>query len=398
MFGLTAIEFFTVTIAGFSVLYWILPKKANWLSFLALVFALSYLAFYIEPNDTDDVMRYFKQLVYLKDYGYDYLQRCFNEGINGWDVYRVAGYYFYFISKLPDVHYLPAITIFIAYFLNLLVIYKISVKFDINKLYTYLGVMFFMSTYWYYDIYSGIRNGLAFAVIMACAYYQFVEKKNIVLCIIGYVLACLTHSAGIILVLMIIVAAVTLNNSGKFMNFLLIFGVAGGSALFQYLATKTDNGFVQSIAGKVERNASDGGIDLSTNYIVNIVVWVVVALLLFYYSQYILDDEHGKQLKMFYKFSSIVIFFMLGCVYNGLVFLRLARWILPLIGAFAFMVGAQHQLIYTAQLPMGYIYNAPANERVKIRLQYFVIVAYIAFICVHFWYLINGSSIYWMHF
>ena len=54
--------------------------------------------FNIEPNSTDDVTRYFKQIVYLKNYGYDYLSRCFDEGINGWDVYRVCGYYFYFIS------------------------------------------------------------------------------------------------------------------------------------------------------------------------------------------------------------------------------------------------------------------------------------------------------------
>ena len=161
MFGLSAIEFFLIIIAGFSVIYWILPKKASWLSFLLLVLALSYLAFYVEPNETDDVRRYFKQLIYLKDYGYDYLSRCFNEGINGWDVYRVCGYYFYFISKLPDVHYLPAVTIFIVYFLNLLIIYRLSVKFEVNKLYTYFGAMFFISTYWYYDTYSGIRNGLA---------------------------------------------------------------------------------------------------------------------------------------------------------------------------------------------------------------------------------------------
>ena len=197
---------------------------------------------------------------------------------------------------------------------------------------------------------------------------------------------------------MIIVAAVTLNNSGKFMNFLLIFGVAGGSALFEYLSTKTDNSFIQSIAGKVERNASGGSIDLSTNYIVNIVVWVVVALLLFYYSQYILNEEYGDNLKMFYKFSSIVIFFMLGSVYTGLVFLRIARWILPLIGAFAFMIGAQQPSQYVAALPMGYVYNAKINERIKIRLQYFVIALFVMFICVHFWYLLRASSLCWMHF
>ena len=155
---------------------------------------------------------------------------------------------------------------------------------------------------------------------------------------------------------------------------------------------------MQSIAGKVERNASDGSLNLDTNYVVNIVVWVVVAFLLFYYSQYILNEEYGDNLKMFYKFSSIAIFFMLGSVYNGLVFLRLARWILPLIGAFAFMIGAQQQSQYVAALPMGYVYNAPPNERIKIRLQYFVIALYVVFICVHFGYLLKGSSLCWMHF
>ena len=33
---------------------------------------------------------------------------------------------------------------------------------------------------------SGIRNGLAFGVVIACAYYHLVEKRNIILCLFGY--------------------------------------------------------------------------------------------------------------------------------------------------------------------------------------------------------------------
>lgn len=401
MFGLTAIECFLCIIVIYCIVYWIIPQKAVWIPFTLVVVLLSVLAFNAEPYDTDDLSRYFAQLDYLRDYGYDYLQRCFDDNVNGsnWDTYRMCGYYFYFISKFPDNHWMPTVTIFICYGLMFLVMYKASVRFNVGKLFLFIGTMFFLSTYWYYDTYSGIRNGLAFAVIFACAYYHLVERKYSPLCYLGYILACLTHSAGVILVALVILTEITLNNSGKFLNFTLVFGLAAGGALLKFLSTKTDNEFVQSIAGKAENNAAGDKLYTDTLYLVNISLFLVVAFLIFYVSVYILKCDYSRELKRIYKYSSIITYFMVGCIFSELIFMRISRWILPIIGALFYMIGMQIQSDKIKKNGFAYYnYYAPLNEALRVKMKPFFNVLFIGYTAVHFWYLCVGSSLNWITF
>lgn len=399
MFGFTAIECFIIIIAIFAVLYWIIPRKASWLPMLVTTILLSYLALKVVPNESDDLMRYYMQLDYLREYGIDYLHRCFDEGINSWDTYRVCGYYFYILSRFDNDFLISAVTIFIVYGLMFLVLYKAANHFNVNKLYLFGGCMFFLSTYWYYDTYSGIRNGLVFAVIFACAYYHLVERKRIPLCYLGYFLACLTHSSGIMIVALVILTELTLNNSGKFMNFLLMFGIIGGGAFVQFLATVTDNGFIQSIAGQVENQKASDSLYTETLFLVNITMLIMVAVILIYFSTYILHSEYSADLKRIYKFSSIILFFMVGSLYSVLIFMRISRWILPIIGALIFMIGMQLQSDKFAKDGKSYTYYyAPFNETVRARLKPMFCIVFCGYTAVHFWYLINGSSLYWMHF
>lgn len=104
--------------------------------------------------------------------------------------------YFYLISKLGNNNFLPAITIFLTYGSMLWVIWRFANFYKISKLYLFIGTFFLLSTYWYYDTCSGIRNGLAFAVAIFCLYFDLVEKKKI-FCI-GYLVALGIHSAAVI--------------------------------------------------------------------------------------------------------------------------------------------------------------------------------------------------------
>lgn len=401
MFGLTAVECFLCIIFIYCVAYWIFPKKTVWIPFALVVVLLSILAFNAEPYDTDDLIRYFTQLGYLREYGHDYLQRCIDSNVNGanWGTYRMCGYYFYFLSKFPDNHWMPAVTIFICYGLMFLVMYKASVRFNVGKLYLFIGTMFFLSTYWYYDTYSGIRNGLAFAVIFACAYYHLVERKFIPLCYLGYVLACLTHSASVILVALVILTEITLNNSGKFLNFLLVFGLAIGGAIMEFLSDKTDNEFVQSIASKAEKNVSGGDLYTQTLYLVNVSVFIIVALLFLYVSSYILNCDYTKELKRIYKFSSIIMYFMFGCLLSELIFMRISRWILPMIGALFYMIGMQIQSDEVKENGLIYYkYYAPPKEIFRFKIKPLFNLIFVGYTVVHLWYLCNGSSLNWLKF
>lgn len=398
-FGLSAVTSFVVIILIFAVTYWLLPKKYFGISFLLLTILLSVLAFNVVPNESDDLTRYYQQIDYLRDYGNDYLQRCFDEGINDWDVYRVCGYYFYFISKLPSNHYLQAITIFVVYGLMLMVFYKAAKRFEVDKKNLFLGLMFFISTYWFYDVLAGIRNGLAFAVILACAYVHLVERKHIPLCVLGYILACLTHSAGIIFVVFIILTEITLNTSGNFMKYGLIFGLAIGGAGIKFLSTKTNNSFIQSIAGKVEGNEGGGPLHLELLYLVNIAVFLVTAFVIYYVSIYIVEGKYAKDLKRFYKLSSILIYFLLGSVLSELIFMRFTRWVLPVVCGVLFMIGRQLQ--GEANKNKSYIhlkYNLPKKESWRVNISGYFTIAFCAFTALHFVYLVKLSSLAWMHF
>lgn len=399
MFGLSAIEVFLVIIAIFVVLYWIVPRKNVWFPFLIVVVLLSVLAFNIVPDESDDLARYFKALNEFRSGGKDTLDRYIEEDQFGWNTYRVAAYYFYFISKLGNNSWLPAITIFIVYGLGFLLIYKAAERFQVNKGYLFLASIFFLSTYWYYDTASGIRNGLSFAIIFACAYYHLVERKNIPLCYIGYLLACFTHSAGIMPVVLVVLTAVTLNTSGKFINFLLVFGFTIGGAAIQYLATISDNGFIQSLAGKAEHYSAGESLETSTMFIVNITIFVFVAAVMFYVSNYILHSNYSDDLKRIFKYSSIIMYFMLGSIYSGLIFVRFARWIIPLIGALFFMIGMQIQQNYIQSEGLSKcIYFSPFNQAIRVKTRQIFVLIYFAYTCIHFWYLCVGSSLHWMHF
>lgn len=399
MFGLSAIECFVAIVLIFVVLYWITPRKNAWLPMLVVVVLLSVLAYNVVPEETDDLNRYYMQIDYFRVYGYDLLKRYIEEGFMEWDTYRVCAYYFYFISKLPSNSYLPSITIFIVYGLMLLTIYKAANRFNASKLNLFLGTMFFLSTYWFYDTYSGIRNGLAFAVIFSCAYFHLVERKNILLCCIGYVLACLTHSAAIMPVAFVLLTIITLNTSGKFLKYALIFGVTGGALLFGYLSEVTDNSFIQSIAGRTEVNANSSGFSTDTYFVVNVVTLVVVLAVVFYFSYYILKNEHADEMKRINKFYLINLYFMVGCIFSGLIFVRFTRWVLPLIGAVYFIIGKQVQNDKLKTEDLVYLtYYSPLSESIRLKTKSVVSIIYIAYICVHFWYLCSGSSLCWMHF
>ncbi len=398
IFGLTAVQTFLVILGLFSVLYWIIPKKGQFFVFLLTTLALAYMAYYIVPDELDDLSNYFFFINKMKVGGKEVLDELINTGQFEWDTYRVAAYYFYFISFFDNPHYLTAVTIFIVYFLMFLVIHKASVRFEVNKLYTYLGTMFFLVTYWYYDTASGIRNGLTFAVVFACAYYHLVEKKNVVLCYIGYILAVFTHSSGIIPVMLVLLTVITLNTSGKTFNFLLVFGTAVASVGINYLAGITDNSLVQSLAAKTEHYTEKGAYDTSTMMMVNIITFLFVFLLLLYVSEYLLDEENPVKLKRFYKYVSNTLFFLIGAYFLSIVFQRFARWIVPMLGALVFMIGMQRQKEKMERESKNYIAYAPQGVRLKYNMRPFVMIAFVAFIAVYIWYDCNGSSLAWAHF
>ena len=400
-FGLTAVECYFLIIVLFSAMFLVIPKRFCWVQMVIAVLLLSVLAFNLEPNETDDLNRYFIQLDYLRENGYDYLKRCFDENANGnnWGTYRACGYYFYVLSRFPDNHWMPAATIFIAYGLSFITIYKASVKFDVSKLYLFFGCLFFLSTYWYYDICSGVRNGLAFTVVTACAYQHLVERKLIPLCYFGYVFSSLMHSSGILLVALVLFAEFTFFLNGKYVNYLFVFGLIGGGAIMRYVSSMSENEFIYSVAERASSHQAGDSLYTDTNFLVNISVLIIVTSLIYFFFTFIVENNEGLSMKRFYSFSTFIVFFLIGALYSPLIFLRLARWVLPVIGALFFEIGLQSKKFFIENNDMAYVnFYAPTKLAVRVNIQLFYTVFIVLYTLVHLWYMIFGSSVIWMHF
>ncbi len=330
----------------------------------------------------------------------DYL---IEEDQHDWKTFRVTAYICYFVSKTDSNFWLPAITIGIVYGGAFLVLYSAAKHFDVGKFTLFVASMMFLATYWYYDQYSGTRNGLAFSIATTSAYFHLLERRYIPLCYFGYFLAALTHSGGIMPVGIALLAAFTFNTSGKFINGALIFGMAGGGVLLPYLAEVTDIEFFDKVGQRALDHSSrrvDDITSLGTNYIVNISFIALSFVILFYISYYFVNSEHAPELKRFYKFASLCLFFATGsAITSGLIFMRFVRFILPVIVPVLFMVGMtiqREQLATEGDVRLSYYSNPSASFRYRISTLIWIVV--IAYTAIHLWYLCAGSSIYGMTF
>lgn len=391
---------YLAVIMVFFALYFLIPRKQAWIPFALLVIGLAVIAFYAEPNENDDLLRYFKIIDQMRAGGWDRFQRMLDNNEFDFGALPVAGYYFYFISLLPDNHYLPFLTILISYGCNFLVIYKVAQRFKVDKFYLAVAVSFFISTYWFYDTYSGIRNGLAFAIALACIYYHFVERKNIILCLIGYVLVCGLHSSGILLVALAAVAYVTYNSKSKFINILIIFTLVGASVGISVLSEISDNEFLQTLAGKTENAVDNIGLSTEANFLVNVVTYIVAVLVMAYAFTYINKYIEEKGAKRFFRFAEVLLYFCLGTVVSGLLFLRMLRWVIPVMTVVVYMVGMQIQKdrLDNKLIDTSYGSDTPHAEKIRAMNKGVTTFFVFAYSVVHFWYDFNGSSLIWLHF
>ncbi len=397
---MSALMVYFLILVVFFVLYFLIPHKQAWIPFLLLVFALATLAFYCEPNDTDDLFRYFRIIDQMRVGGWDRFQEMIQNNEFDFGALPIAGYYFYLISLLPDNHFLPFFTILISYGCMMLIIYKVAQRYKVDKLFLALALFFVLSTYWFYDIYSGTRNGLSFTIALVCIYYHFVERKNIVFCFIGYIIVCGLHSSGILLIALGAVAYLTFNNKSEFVNLLIIFTLVGASAGITVLSKISDNEFVQTLSGKTENAVDNLGISFQTNFLVNVATYFVAVLIIAYAFAYIKRYITDKGEKRFFRFVEVIVYFSLGSIVSGLIFVRILRWAIPILVSIVYMVGMQIQKdrLDNGFIDLSYDSDTPRAEKIRAMNKGVTSFFLFAYSSVHLWYDFNGSSLIWLHF
>lgn len=388
-------------VAAFCVIYPFVPRKyIKWL-FLALVLALSVMAFFAVPEETDDLSNYFSRVASLRKGGFSLLRRMIEDGSEDWDSLPVCGLYFYLISRFPDNGMLPAVTIFLAYGSIFWVLWRAAKRYEVNKWYLFLASVFLLSTYWFYDICSGIRNGLTFTLFCFFAYVELVEKKYKPLCWLGYLAMCMMHSSGILMMMIRGALLVSDKRNGKLVSVLVFFAMVVGGAVVPRLGDIFGIEYLQLISQKAERAVSTAGIYSSTQYIVNISVFVVAAIVFFYMSYAVnKQKEKYKGFSEYMNFVQLIIFFMLGSVTFGLTFIRFARWVIPAVITPVFMVGMQatsnekNEILESGGKKKSIIKSGMTVSSNEIIINF----CFVAYTIVHMWYACNGTSLIWLKF
>lgn len=387
-------------VAAFCVIYPFVPRKyIKWL-FLALVVALSVMAFFVVPEKTDDLTNYFSQVASLRKGGFSLLRRMIEDGSEDWDSLPVCGLYFYLISRFPDNGMLPAVTIFLAYGSIFWVLWRAAKRYEVNKWYLFLASVFLLSTYWFYDICSGIRNGLTFTLFCFFAYVELVEKKWRPACWVGYVAMCLMHSSGILMMMVRLALLVSGRKGSKLTSVLIFFVMIVGGAIMPHLGEITGIEYFQLLSQKAERAVSTSGLAYGTQYLVNVSVFVV-AVCVFYYAVYVIKKQTEKyeSFSDYINFVQLIVFFMLGSITFILTFIRFARWVIPAVISVVFMVGMQANSNAKIEMLTGRKNKSVIKSGMTLSSNELVInFCMVAYTAVHMWYACNGTSLIWLKF
>ena len=387
-------------VAAFCVIYPFVPRKyIKWL-FLALVLALSVMAFFVVPEETDDLSNYFWRIANLRKGGFSLLRRMIEDGSEDWDSLPVCGLYFYLISRFPDNGMLPAVTIFLAYGSIFWVLWRTAKRYEVNKWYLFLASVFLLSTYWFYDICSGIRNGLTFTLFCFFAYVELVEKKWRPACWVGYVAMCLMHSSGILMMMVRLALLVSGRKGSKLTSVLIFFVMIVGGAIMPHLGEITGIEYFQLLSQKAERAVSTSGFANGTQYLVNVSVFVV-AVCVFCYAVYVIKKQTEKyeSFSDYINFVQLIVFFMLGSITFTLTFIRFARWVIPAVISVVFMVGMQANSNAKIEMLTGRKNKSVIKSGMTLSSNELVInFCMVGYLLVHMWYACNGTSLIWLHF
>lgn len=164
-----------------------------------------FLAFFHKPLLTDDLTREYEKLSQIKKMGWSFFNTnySFQENStlgritsNGFEGLYVTQLLYFLFSKLPLFNFLPACVTSFQFFLCFKLLNKARKRFSLSyyqEILIFLSFMFVRELRW---MMSGIRNQLAFTIAIYIIYNDLEEKKNKVLCVIGYILCGMIHQSA----------------------------------------------------------------------------------------------------------------------------------------------------------------------------------------------------------
>ncbi len=155
--------------------------------------ALSVVAFYFEPKQSDDLYRHFLSIDAYRSYSYSaYAQAQYLSPLIVWKGILV------FVSRLRSNHYLPAIIVLIDYIIFTYNYNTVSEKMNINRSVFLIYFLVHFSMLQFVSIFSGLRNVFCFFISGAILLRKILFDEKMISYIPIIILGMLIHPAILI--------------------------------------------------------------------------------------------------------------------------------------------------------------------------------------------------------
>lgn len=242
-----------VVLSEILIVFLVFGVKEEYLKYLFClsVIYLAWLAYHFEPTSGNDLLYHFRMIKLAKYAGWEGLVVDYQFASNP-ALYVI----YYFISKLPSVHWLPVLVVFIVYGVMFYIAYDSQIVFQAfneegKKIYSVgIAIAYMVFTMHYTYIISGVKNNIAFTIFVLATYLELVKKKNPILCWGLIIIALLIHpSIGLLIVVRLIAYSVKRWNNSLWLIILLLFP----TIIYRFLGNvdQTNSEFVNNILGKV---------------------------------------------------------------------------------------------------------------------------------------------------
>lgn len=201
---------------------------------------LCIMAFAFVPATTADLFRIFNQMAELS-------KQNINEifGIMQKATTPISILYYYLIGKTGIKELLPTITTFLVCTNVFYIIKDYSLKNNINCKIIAISLAFVMSTGFFMELISNIRDILAFSILARCFYDEFYNKRKIYKNVIFYILAFLIHASAIALICLRVLYYLLFENQKKIISKIILIGIVTCMVIyFKFYFLKAYNKFL----------------------------------------------------------------------------------------------------------------------------------------------------------
>jgi len=167
---------------------------------MAILFAC--FAYWVIPKGEMDLTRYFEQVAYFGTMDWN----TFVSTILNNDFLFIQKLLFYFVGRSGDYHLLPAIVIFISYFIMFYMMTDYANRTNAKSKELLLALLFLLSVMPFITLVSNVRNILAFSILSFAIYREFVQKKKNILTLLIYIIPLFIHVSSLALILIKLIA------------------------------------------------------------------------------------------------------------------------------------------------------------------------------------------------